>query len=98
VKRSQRGARTLTPRSAQFGIEYSMTKEQVKEILNRVLTWPPQRQEDAARILTAMEQQDHSDLQLTSEQAAEVRRRLANPSEKRIPAEQVFQRFRSTKP
>jgi hypothetical protein len=55
-----------------------MTKEQVKEILDRVLTWPPQRQEDAVRILAAMEQQDHSDLRLTDEQAAEVRRRLAD--------------------
>ena len=72
-----------------------MTKDQVKEILDRVLTWPPERQEDAARVLSEMEKQDHSGLQLTEEQAAEVRRRLANPSEKGIPAEDVFRRFRS---
>ncbi len=35
-----------------------------------------------------------SPLRLTDEQAAEVRRRLANPSAKRIPAEEVFRRFR----
>jgi predicted transcriptional regulator len=34
-----------------------MTKDQVKEILDRVLTWPPERQEDAARMLLALEAQ-----------------------------------------
>lgn len=74
-----------------------MTREQVKEILDRVLTWPPQRQEDAARVLNEMEQQDQSTLRLTDEQADEVRRRLAHPSEERIPAEEVFRPFRSPK-
>jgi hypothetical protein len=74
-----------------------MTREQVKEILDRVLTWPPERQEDAARVLSEMEQQDHSTLHLTDEQAAEVRRRVAHPSEERIPAEEVFRRLRSPK-
>lgn len=32
-----------------------MTKDQVKEVLNRVLTWPPERQEDAAQLLLALE-------------------------------------------
>jgi predicted transcriptional regulator len=34
-----------------------MTKEQVKEILDRVLTWPPERQEDAAQMLLMLEAQ-----------------------------------------
>jgi hypothetical protein len=72
-----------------------MTKTQVKEILDRVLTWPPERQEDAARVLREMEEQDSSRLQLSAEQAAEVRRRLANPSSDTIPAEEVFKRFRA---
>jgi hypothetical protein len=75
-----------------------MTKEQVKEILDRVLTWPSKRQEDAARVLVEMENQDHSDLRLTEEQAAEVRRRLAAPSEQKVPFAEVFQRFRATRP
>jgi hypothetical protein len=75
-----------------------MTKEQVNGILDRVLTWPPKRQEDAARVLAEMEEQDHSDLRLTDEQAAEVRRRLAKPSDQRVPIEKVFRRFRSTGP
>jgi hypothetical protein len=44
-----------------------------------------------------MEQQDRNRLSLTTEQAAEVRRCLANPSRDRISAEDVFRRFRSRK-
>ncbi len=73
-----------------------MTRDEVKTILDRVLTWSPERQEDAARVLSEMERQDDSGLRLTEEQADEVRRRLANPSEPRILAEEVFCRFRST--
>jgi len=43
-----------------------------------------------------MEEQDKSDLRLTEEQAAEVRRRLADPNRKSIPAEEVFKRFRAS--
>jgi hypothetical protein len=32
-----------------------MTKDQVKEVLDRVLTWPRERQEDAAQMLLALE-------------------------------------------
>ena len=67
-----------------------MTKEQVKAILDRVLTWPPTRQADVAHVVELMEEQDKSTLRLTDEQAAEVRRRLAYSSLKRIPAEEVF--------
>jgi hypothetical protein len=52
-----------------------MTKEQVKEIIERVLTWPPDRQEDAARMLREMEVQDTGSYRLTDEQVKEVDRR-----------------------
>jgi hypothetical protein len=74
-----------------------MTKEQVKEILERVLTWPPERQADVAEVVTLMEEQDKSALRLTDEQAAEVRRRLADPDRTTIPAEEVFKRYRPTR-
>jgi hypothetical protein len=32
-----------------------MTKDQVKEVLDRVLTWPPERQEDTAQLLLELE-------------------------------------------
>ena len=72
-----------------------MTREQVKEILDRVLTWSPERQADVAHVVEVMEEQDKSELRLTEEQAVEIRRRLANPSQKTISAEEVFERFRA---
>jgi hypothetical protein len=54
-----------------------MTREQVKEILDRVLTWPADRQADVAHVVEIMEAQDKSELHLTEGQAVEVRRRLA---------------------
>ena len=47
-----------------------MTREQVKEILDRVLTWPPERQADVAHVVELMEKQDHSTLGLAGEQLA----------------------------
>jgi hypothetical protein len=73
-----------------------MTRDQVKEILDRVLTWSPERQADLAHVVQEMEEYDSSDLRLSDEQAEEVRRRLAEPSGKTIPAETVFKRFRSS--
>lgn len=70
-----------------------MTKGQVKAVLDRVLTWPAERQEDAARVLTEMEEQDTSTYQLTDEQLAEVKRRLADPTPKFLSLEEVRERF-----
>jgi hypothetical protein len=72
-----------------------MTRDQVKEVLDRVLTWPQKRQEDAVEILKAVEEQDASDLCLTDEQLAELRRRRAKNDPNRLPFEQVFKRFHS---
>ena len=71
-----------------------MTKDQVKAVLDRVLTWPAERQADVAHVVELMEEQDKSDLRLTDEQVAEVKRRLADPGRKTIPADEVFKRFR----
>jgi hypothetical protein len=59
-----------------------MTRDQIKEILDRVLSWPPERQADVAHVVEIMEEQDKSDLRLSDEQAAEVRRRLAEKNPK----------------
>lgn len=70
-----------------------MTKEQVKELFDRVLTWPEERQSDAAAVLTLMEEQDRSGYRLTDEQAAEVRRRLAKKNPKHPSLDEARARF-----
>jgi hypothetical protein len=55
-----------------------MTRDQVREILDRVLTWPLKRQEDAVRMLSEMEAQDASAYHLTDQQVEEVERRRAD--------------------
>ena len=44
-------------------------------------------------MLTEMEEQDSSDLRLMDEQAAEVRRRRADPDSKFVTLEEVRERF-----
>ena len=61
-----------------------MTKEQIRAVLDRVLTWPPERQRDAAAILERMESQDRSEHRLSEEQAAEVQRRRAETDPKTL--------------
>jgi len=70
-----------------------MTKDQVKEILDRVLTWPPERQADIAHTVELMEAQDRSDLQLNDEQLAEVRRRRRKRSPNYISLTEARRRF-----
>ncbi|MFL5070712.1 MAG: hypothetical protein ACJ8D9_14105 [Xanthobacteraceae bacterium] len=71
-----------------------MTKEQVRQILDRVLTWPPERQADAVRMVELMEEQDNSPLGLSDEQLAEVRRRRAKKNPKYVSLNQARKRFR----
>jgi hypothetical protein len=72
---------------------FVMTKEQIKAVFDRVLTWPPERQADVAQVVALMEEQDKSPLQLSDEQVAEVERRLADPNPKFLSLEEVRQRF-----
>jgi hypothetical protein len=71
-----------------------MSKEQVKAVLDRVLSWPSERQEDAAKVLTLMEAQDHSAYRLTDEQVEEVRRRRSDKNAKRLTLDEFNERVR----
>ena len=71
-----------------------MSKEQVKVILDRVLTWPSERQEDAAKVLMLMESADESVYRLTDEQVEEVRRRQADPNPRRLTLDEFKERLR----
>jgi hypothetical protein len=71
-----------------------MSKERVKAILDRVLTWPDARQEDAASMLLLMEAQDDGAYRLSDEQAEEVRRRLADTDAETVTLEDLKEHFR----
>ena len=71
-----------------------MTKNQVKEVLDRVLTWSPDRQADVVQVVELMESQDKSTLRLSEEQAAEVRRRLAEQNPKSVTLNEFDERLR----
>src|SRR5882757_2745066 len=77
---------------ARYAMLFVMTKEQIKAVFDRVLTWPPERQADVAQVVALMEEQDKSPLQLSDEQVAEVERRLADPNPKFLSLEEVRQR------
>ena len=70
-----------------------MTRDQVKEILDRVLTWPADDQEKVARFVRGVEERrdDITDEEWEIIEARAARRDLA--SEKEV--EQVFGRYRS---
>src|SRR3989344_2535343 len=86
--------RPLYDEKSRYDMLFFMTSREVKQVLDRVLTWPKKRQKDAVQILESMEEQDKSPLRLTDEQAAEVLRRLREKNPKTISAEEVFKRLR----
>jgi hypothetical protein len=53
-----------------------MTKEQIKAVLDRVLTWPPERQQDAAEVLLRMEAQTAESYEPTEEEWAAIQEGL----------------------
>ena len=71
-----------------------MTKDQIKAVLDRVLTWPPERQQEAAEILTSMESQHSSDYRLSEEQVIEVRQRQAEKAPKTLGLDEFNDRLR----
>jgi len=72
-----------------------MTKDQVKEILNRVLTWPQADQEKVARFAHQVEQRregfDLTDEEWRIVEKRAARRELASDEE----VEAVFSRYRN---
>jgi hypothetical protein len=70
-----------------------MKKDQIAAVLERVRTWPSERQEDAARLLLEMEAQDASPYHLTDEQLTELRRRRVKPDPKYISLADARKRF-----
>jgi hypothetical protein len=72
-----------------------MGDEQIKEVLDRVLTWPHERQQDAAALLLLIEEHDRSPYRLSDEQAAEVQRRRADTGAQTLTLAQLDDRLRN---
>jgi hypothetical protein len=51
-----------------------MTRDDITTVLERVRSWPLERQEDLVRIALQLEEQDAAGYALTDEQVQEVRR------------------------
>jgi hypothetical protein len=81
-------------RSALLWYGAAMTREQIKKILDRVLTWPPADQEKVARFAREVEQRlgrdDITDEEWRIIEERAARRDLATDEE----VEQVFSRYR----
>jgi hypothetical protein len=71
-----------------------MKRVDVKAILDRVLTWPQERQADAAELLILIEEHDKSPYGLSDAQAAEVRRRLEETDEPTVTLSELDERLR----
>ena len=71
-----------------------MSRDEVKAVLDRVLTWPSERQEDAAKVLMLMETQDYNAYRLTDAQVEELKRRRADKNAKRLTLDEFNERLR----
>jgi len=76
-----------------------MNKAQIDSILDRVRTWPEERQEDAARVLLAMESEENGVYRLSDEERAEIRTALAEIERGEVASDEevaaVFNRYRN---
>jgi predicted metal-dependent phosphoesterase TrpH len=76
-----------------------MNKADIDAILDRVRTWPEERQEDAARILLVMEHQNSGVYRLSDEERTEIRAALAEVERGEVASDAevaaVFNRYRN---
>ena len=75
-----------------------MTKEQIASVLERVQSWPKARQEDAARLLLALEEQETASYALSEEERVDLEAALQEVADgdvaSRAEVEAVFSRYR----
>lgn len=76
-----------------------MTRDQIDAILERVRTWPPERQEDAANILLAMEAEGTAPYELSEEERLDLEEGLREVERGEIASDEevhaFFARFRA---
>jgi predicted transcriptional regulator len=75
-----------------------MTKEQIKVVLDRVLTWPPEAQEEAVASLQTIEEEFMGFHELSSEDRAALERSAEDVRNGRFATDEdvkrVFDRYR----
>lgn len=76
-----------------------MTRDQIDAILERVRSWPPERQEDAASVLLAMEAEGAGPYELSEEERADLEEGLREVERGEIASDEevraFFARFRA---
>ena len=75
-----------------------MTKDQIDAVLDRVKTWPPERQEDAVRVLLRMEEAGTELYQLSDDERAAIEEGMAQARKGEFATDEevaaVFNRYR----
>ena len=75
-----------------------MTKDQIEEVLERVRTWPKERQEDAIELLLALEREGTQPYVLSEEEREDIERGLAEADRGEFATDEevaaVFNRYR----
>jgi hypothetical protein len=70
-----------------------MTKDQIDAVLDRVHSWPKDRQEDAVRLLLAMEAEGAGPYQLSPEERADLEAALAEADRGEFASEDEVEAF-----
>jgi hypothetical protein len=70
-----------------------MASKILEDVWERIEKWPPERQEDVARILIEMEEQDAEHVSISESQVDQVERRKAAPDRKFLPVEPARKHF-----
>jgi hypothetical protein len=78
-----------------------MTREQVKEIVDRVLSWPEEDQEELAEIAREIEERRAGIYRLTDEERRAVERGLADMHQRKFARDEdiaaIFKRARASR-
>ena len=76
-----------------------MTKAEIDDVLERVRSWPPERQEKAAEILLVLEEQEGGVYELSDEELADIKEAEAEIERGEVASDEevaaLFARFRS---
>ncbi len=74
----------------------TMTREMIEAVLDRVRTWPLERQEEAARLLLELEGEDTAIYHLDDEERADIRAAVEEDARGEVASEEEVQEtFRS---